>query len=398
MSQIDRRQMLKLMAALGATGLAAGCGAGDDEDAQGGPAGGGQTLKIGLIAPQTGGYKPIGDEMVNGFQLYLDFHENRLGGHPIDLVVADEGDTPQSGKAALDRLIGQGVVAVSGIASSAVMLAVRKTIEEAKVPLIGSNASPRNLQGVVYIWRTSYVNDEPGLALGQFLRRQLGRNARVAMIAPDYEAGRDALQGFRSGFGPDPRLSSPIWTPFSPSPKRRAYREAVQQLLAQDPQAIFCFFAGDAAVEFIRELREAGYRGSIYASGFLTEGTVLDELGDQARGIRTALNYSADLDNAANARFTTGYRKKHGASPTTYAMASYDAALVLDRAIRLAGERPTPQQINLALGKIGQIDSPRGPWQFNQSRTPQQKWYLREVRRDGQVLGNMIINELATLG
>jgi branched-chain amino acid transport system substrate-binding protein len=79
-------------------------------------------------------------------------------------------------------------------------------------------------------------------------------------------------------------------------------------------------------------------------------------------------------------------------------MASYDAAQVLDKAIRLVGDDLNPQQVNLALGRVGQIDSPRGPWQFNQPRTPQQMWYLREVRRDGQVLSNVLITELATLG
>src|SRR5690606_9023498 len=141
------------------------------------------------------------------------------------------------------------------------------------------------------------------------------------------------------------------------------------------------------------------YRKQIYAPGFLTEGSVLNELKPQeAEGIMTALNYSADLNNAANRRFASAYRKKHGASPTTYAVASYDAAQVLHKGIRIAGPNPTPQKLNRALGKIGQIDSPRGPWQFNQPRTPQQKWYLRRVQRDGQVLSNVLINELATLG
>ena len=71
---------------------------------------------------------------------------------------------------------------------------------------------------------------------------------------------------------------------------------------------------------------------------------------------------------------------------------------MIDKAVRLAGANPTPQAVNLAMGKIGLIDSPRGEWQFNQTRTPQQKWYLRQVRRDGPVLSNVVINELATLG
>ncbi len=79
-------------------------------------------------------------------------------------------------------------------------------------------------------------------------------------------------------------------------------------------------------------------------------------------------------------------------------MASYDAAQVLDKAIGAAGPTPTPQTVNQALSRVGQIDSPRGPWQFNQPRTPQQRWYLREVRRDGQLLSNVMISELNVLG
>ncbi|MEV1286712.1 ABC transporter substrate-binding protein [Micromonospora sp. NPDC049679] len=394
MSQIDRRQALKLLAALGATGLAAACST-DTGDGQGS----GEPVKIGLIAPQTGGYKPIGDELVNGFQLFLDFNNKQLGGRPVELVTADEGETASSGKAAVEGLIKQGVLALTGVANSEVMLGIRETVEQARIPLIGSNASPRALQGVVYIWRTSYINDEPGLALGPYVQRQLPRGAKVGIIAADYAAGRDAVQGFRESFGNDPRISAPvIWTDFTTNPGKRSYQAKIGQLLAGRPQAVYCFFAGAAAVEFIKQLRAAGYRGRIYAPGFLTEGAVLEELDGQGEGILTALNYSSDLNNAANTRFAAGYRKKHGSSPSTYAMASYDAAQVLDKAIRNAGSRPTSQQLNLALGKVGQVDSPRGPWQFNQSRTPQQKWYLREVRRDGPVFGNVLINELATLG
>ena len=110
------------------------------------------------------------------------------------------------------------------------------------------------------------------------------------------------------------------------------------------------------------------------------------------------MNYSPDLDNQANRRFASAFQKAHSAVPTAYAMASYDAAFVLDKAIELAGADASPQAINLAIGKIGSIDSPRGTWQFNQNRTPLQKWYLRQVRLDGGVLSNVVLSELTTLG
>lgn len=400
MSRMDRRQALQLLGALGATGLAAACSRLDttepDEAVSDVP------VKIGMIVAQSGGNKTIGDELVRGFQLYLDLNDQRLGGHPVNLIIADEGDTVDTGRAALDGLVEQGVLALTGVVSSAVLLGLRDGVEQAKIPLIASNASPPTLQSVVYIWRTSYVNDEAGLALGPYLNQQVPADGRVAIVAPQYEAGQDLVQGFRQSFGEaDDRIADPvIWARhFAGKPPRNAYAAQIDELMNRNPDAIYCYFYGDAAVEFLKRLHEAGYRKPIYAPGFLTEGQVLSQLKvSEVEGILTSLNYSADLNNAANRRFAAAFRKAHGSTPTTYAMASYDAAQVLDKGIRLAAKDLSPLQLNLALGKVGQIDSPRGPWQFNQPRYPQQKWYLRRVQPDGQVLSNVLIGELATLG
>ncbi|WP_328421895.1 ABC transporter substrate-binding protein [Micromonospora sp. NBC_00389] len=395
MSQMNRRRALQLLAALGTTGFAAGCGSDSEAD----PTANLSPVKIGLVTPQSGGFKSIGDDITNGFQLFLDLHDQRLGGHPVSLLTADEGDDAKSGKAAVDDLLKQGVLALTGVVNSSVMVAIRDTVEQARVPLIGSNASPSSLQSVFYIWRTSYVLDEAGRALGRYLRDKLPANGRVAIIMPENVGSSDVVRGFRQEFGAtDPRIADPVtYTNGTPDPRKSTYVADINKALAKKPTAVFCFFAGAAAVEFIKQLREE-YSGPVYAPGFLTEGTVLESLKNDGLGIQTALNYSADLNNTSNRVFASSYRKKYQVTPTTYAMASYDAAQVLDQAIRLTGGKPNSQQVNLALGKIGQIDSPRGIWQFNQPRTPQQKWYLREVQRDGQVMSNVLINELATLG
>lgn len=401
MSQMNRRRALQLLAALGTSGLAAGCGS-DSEDSA---ADSGNPIKIGLIVPSAGPNQAIGDEITNGFQLFLGLNNQRLGGHPATLISAEEGEDAKSGQAAVDRLLSEGVLALTGVVSSAVMLGIRDSVEQARVPLIGSNASPTSLQSVVYIWRTSYVLDEPGRALGRYLNETLPATSRIAIIAPQNGSSRDVIDGFRTGYEVNGRriADAPIFTPDVANPGRGVYSDAIRRAMDHRPDVIFCHYAGPAAVQFIKQIYDEGYRGRIYAPGFLTEGKVLDDLEAEDKsietyGIETALNYSADLNNPANRVFASAYREAHQTSPTTYAMASYDAAQVLDKAIRLVGGTPTPQQVNLALGKIGQIDSPRGPWQFNQPRTPQQKWYLRRVQRDGQLLSNVVINELATLG
>ena len=396
MPDLTRRQALKVLAALGVGGSAASvlsaCSAANDSTAAADlPA-----VKIGLVVPQSGIYKTIGDDLTNGFQLYLNTHDKRLGGRSVQLVTVDEGETPESGKAAVERLIKQEqVLALSGVASSTTMVEVRDLVESSQVPLIGSNASPTSLQGVRYIWRTSYVNDEPGRALGKYVSERIG-NGSVAIMAADYQAGRDEVKGFLDAYGNRNVTGQPIFTPFSPPSSN--FQPQLAGIKASDAKMVFAFYGGSQAVEFVKQYRQVGLSQELYAPGFLTEGAVLRQQGDAARGVYTSMNYSPDLDNQANREFASEYLKAYNSIPTTYAMASYDAAFVLDKAIDLAGSDVTPQSVNLAMGKIGTVESPRGSWQFNQNRTPLQKWYLRQVRPDGGVLSNVVLSELSTLG
>jgi branched-chain amino acid transport system substrate-binding protein len=397
-SGIDRRAAFRLLGAVGAAGLASACGVSDSGDAD--P----QVLRdthvrIGLLVPGTGGYKPIGDEILNGFRRYLRTTGNRLGGHPVVEAEEDEGDSPDTAEVALERLLEQGVDAIVGVASSRAILRLSPLVEQAHVPLLGANASPQDLQGVPYIWRTSYVNQEPGLALGQHLVSAV--EGPVAIIVQDDPMGTDAVTGLQEAFAAaqaSGQLSEPILTPEESQPSDDYFAAALAQVRAINPAAVFAVYAGAAAVAFVRQYVAAGLDPArLYGPAYLTEGPALTTLGADALGIRTAANYAPELRGAANRSFAVAYRAEYG-PPTIYAVAGFDAAAALDDAIRLTDGAPDPRQINLMLAEVGLIDSPRGRWQFNQNRTPTQKWYLRQVAPDGPVLANMVIRELGTLG
>jgi branched-chain amino acid transport system substrate-binding protein len=394
---LDRRQALKLLAALGAAGIATACASDEGTDDE--PQLSDDPVRIGLVAPQTGPLKVIGDDLVNGFQLYLQLNQNRLGGHPVQLVTADEGADARSAKTAVESLLQQGAVALTGVANSSSLASLRDTIEGATVPLIATNGVPGSLQGVLYIWSASFVDSDPSEALGSYLAAILTGGQRVAVVAPTDDTGRDAVDKFRQSFGAtDARLIEPFWTQPTIAPGKDFFRPALGQLKVSGAAVVYAFYTGPAAVQFVKQYRSEGLSATIYGPGGFTEGSAIEDMGEEAAGVYTAMNYSADLDNAANRLFATAYQREHDLLPSASAMASYDAAQVLDRAIRLCGGRPTAQRINLMLGRVGQIDSPRGAWQFNQPRTPQQRWYLRQVRPDGQVLSNVLLSELATLG
>lgn len=373
--------------ALGACGGGTlGDGGGDDE----GP------VKIGLLVPQSGVYTSLGDDMKAGFEVYLEQHDDQLGGQEVEVILADEGETADSGRAAADRLVQQDEVhVVTGVVNSAVMNGIVDLFEGEQIPLVGSNASPTTLTGAEYIWRTSYVNDEPGKALGAYVAENT--EGSVYFLAADYQAGIDEVTGFKSTFEPaGGEIADEVYTPF---PGTTNFQPFLANARSSGAEAMFTFYAGGAAVEFVKQYDQFGLKGEIthYSAGFLTEGGVLDGQGESALGTFTAMNYNYDLDNEINAQFVADYEEKTGRKPTTYAAASYDAARVLDLAIAEAGGADS-QAINEAIGGLGEIESPRGTWRFNDNGTPIQKWYLREVQEVDGELANVVIEELGELG
>jgi branched-chain amino acid transport system substrate-binding protein len=388
----------RLAAGLLAVGLAAtatACAAGGD-----GSATAPQTVRIGLLASLSGIYQSVGTDMRDGFQLYLKTHGGKLGGHRVELRIADEGDGAPTAVPAATKLVKQDrVVALTGIVGGGSAAALTPVLADAKIPFIGANARPA-YKDVSRIWHTSYLSEEPGAAIAQYVRDQI--QGPVYAIGPDYQGGWDELKGFTDEFDKiGGKLANPdgktTWTPF---PQTTNFTPYFAKIKASGAKAVYTFYAGGAAVDFVKQYAQSEVKDlPLFAAGFLTEGGVLNAQGDAARDIYSVLNYSPDLDNAENRAFVAAWKTDHDGPPTTYAMASYDAAAVLDKAIGSAGANPTADEINAAIGALGQIDSPRGAWQFSKkTHSPVQKWYLRQVRQDGRALSNTVVGDLATVG
>src|SRR5699024_6175692 len=196
---------------------------------------------------------------------------------------------------------------------------------------VGSNASPTTLTDVDYIWRTSYVNDEPGKALGEYVAKNI--DGPVYLMAADYQAGKDEIEGFKETFEPaGGEIAGEVYTPF---PDTTNFQPYLSKIRKSDAAAVFTFYAGGAAVDFVKQYDKFGLAGEIplYGAGFLTEGGVLDAQADAAEGVFTSMNYSPSLENELNTEFVEAYKEAYDSLPTTYATASYDAAHVLDMAI-----------------------------------------------------------------
>src|SRR5512135_2158405 len=81
-------------------------------------------LRIGFIAPMTGLFAQVGKDMVDGFQMYLNEHGNKLGGMDVKFIVEDDQAKPDLGVTKAKKLVLQdkvhmfigGVLASTGYA------------------------------------------------------------------------------------------------------------------------------------------------------------------------------------------------------------------------------------------------------------------------------------------
>jgi branched-chain amino acid transport system substrate-binding protein len=388
---------LLLLSACGGGSLGGSSGSGGSS-AGGGGAGGG-SVKIGLILPQAGVYTPLGVDIKNGWQLWLDQHGGKIGNRTVQTVTADEGEGPDTGVPAVQRLLQQDQVDMAvGIVNSATALGVAAQFSEAKKLLLVANAGAVDITGKArtpYVWRTSFTNAQNAAAMGDYLAAQ--NIGPVYFIAPDYAAGKENLAAFTSAFEKKGgKIAGSDLTPFG---KTQDWQPYLSKVRTSGAKAVFTFYSGAEAVAFVKQYADFGLKGTVplFGSGFLTEGSVLKAQGPAAVGVQTTLHYSAQLDNPANQSFTQAYQKAYGSLPDVFAMQAYDSANVLDKALSKASGLGG-DDLAKALGGLGEIsDSPRGPWTF-ENQNPTQHIYLREVRDQGGTSVNAVVKDLGTYG
>ncbi len=375
----------------GAVAITVGACGGDDDPAR-------QPVRVGMLVALTGPYQSVGADLRNGFQLYLTAHGGKLGGHPVQLRTADEGDGADTALPAATKLVKDDkVIAMTGVVAAGSAAAVAPLVTEAKIPLVGANGRPE-LKDDRYVWHTSFRDDEPGAAIAPFIHKKV--KGSLYVLGPDEVGGYAEARGFVDAFtqlgGKVANLGGTAQ--FTPYPGTADFTPFLAPIKGTGAKAVYAGYAGQTAVDFVKSYAKSPVAGlPLFGPGFLTEGPALTAEGPAAKNVTTTLNYAADLDNGANRRFVGAWRAAYPDKPvTTYAMAAWDAALVLDRAIAAAGDNVTADRINKAIGGLGQIDSPRGPWQFDQkSHSPIQPWYLRQVRPDGRGLSNVVLQDLS---
>ncbi len=96
-------------------------------------------------------------------------------------------------------------------------------------------------------------------------------------------------------------------------------------------------------------------------------------------GMIVTASWNDDIDNDQNKKFVADFKKKYNYAPSFYTAQAYDAAMLLDSAVRKVGGKIEDKAAFLAALKAADFKSVRGNFKFNTNHFPIQDFYLGEV-------------------
>jgi branched-chain amino acid transport system substrate-binding protein len=365
-----KRSLRAFAAGFSAAAFVVGIGASEAAD---------NKIKIGLMFSLSGPAAVLGQQARDGFLLAAEKFGNRLGGVETEILVVDDEQKPDVAVGRAKELVERDRVDfVVGPIFSNILMAIVKPVTDAGKILVSPNAGTSTLAGKgcnTNVFVTSYQNDQVFEVLGHYAQSKSYK--RLFLIAPNYQAGKDALAGVKRSYKGD--VAGELFAPLG----QVDFSAELAQIAAAQPDAVFAFIPGGMGVSLVKQYRQAGLASIPFLSAFTVDETTLPAQQDAALGFFGGANWAPNLDNPQSKAFVAAYEKKYGSVPGTYAMQAYDAAVLIDSAVRAVdGKVSDLAALRAAMAKA-EFVSLRGDFKFGNNQFPIQDFYLVKAAKRG---------------
>lgn len=340
-------------------------------------------IKIGIVSVLSGPQATLGQQLRDGFALGVRQLGGKMAGRTVEIIVADDELKPDVAINKVKALIERDKVDfIVGPIFSNVLLAIHKPVIDSDTLLISPNAGPSTFAGKAChqnFFVTSYQNDQVHEVLGKYAQDKGLKRAFI--MAPNYQAGKDSLAGFKRYFKGE--VLDEVYTPLG----QLDFSAELARISAAKPDVLFTFMPGGMGVNLVKQFRQAGLADKlVFLSAFTVDESTLPAQQDAAVGLYGAMTWAPNMDNPQSKAFVAAYEDSYKIVPGSYAMQAYDTALLINSAVKAVGGDLTKKDGLRAALKAADFASLRGKFKFNTNGYPIQDFYLVKVakRADGK--------------
>jgi branched-chain amino acid transport system substrate-binding protein len=294
-------------------------------------------VRIGHVAPLTGGIAHLGKDNENGARLAID--EANAAGIKIDgedvkfsLVAEDDQADPKVGTTVAQKLVDAKVNGVVGHLNSGVTIPASAVYNQAGIPMISGSATNPQLteQGFKGVFRVVARDDQQGPAIASYLAQE--KKPKLVAVIDDATAYGE---GIANEVEKTLKAANVKVLPREKgTDKTTDWKAVLTKLRGRNPDAIFYGGMDATGGPLLKQGRELGIK-AVFTFG---DGACTDKMNELAgQAAEGMLCSQAGIPpQAASKKFLDAYKNKFNVDPILYAPFTYDAANLLIEAMKKA--------------------------------------------------------------
>lgn len=315
-------------------------------------------VKVGFAADLTGACAALSEDGLNGAKLAAEELNENGGvlGRQLELIIRDTQTKPDEGaKVARELITDENIDVLTGVCSSAVMLAESAVSGELKTPFyaaIGSTQRANIELFQPYFWQVQANATMEAYAAAEYVAKKDDWK-RISALGSDYEWGHTSVAAFTERLEelrPDIEFAEPIYAKVGET----AMAPYITAVLNQQPDAVFAPLFGPSLGATLKQGQGFGF---FQRTNLVTLMTV-DTLQSQGEsmpennvyGIARAPFFALEQTDAVTS-FIENYREAYDEYPTDWSISAYDGLMFYAAAVEQAGSTDADAVIE-AVGQV----------------------------------------------
>ena len=288
-------------------------------------------VKVGFAADLSGACAALAEDGLNGAKIAAEEINANGGilGRQIELIIRDSQTKPDEGaKVARELITDEKIDVLTGVCSSAVMLAESAVSGELKVPFyaaIGSTQRANIELYQPYFWQVQANATMEAYAAAEYVAKK-PEWKKISALGSDYEWGHTSVAAFTERLKelrPDIEFADPIFAKVGET----AMAPYITATLAQSPDAVFAPLFGPSLGAVLKQGQGFGFFQQTNLVTLMTVDTLQSQGGSMPAsnvyGIARAPFFALEQTPALTA-FIEKYRAAYGEYPTDWAINAYD--------------------------------------------------------------------------
>ncbi len=299
------------------------------------PAAAGAVVKIGHVAPTSGGIAHLGKDNEYGARMAIDELNAKgvtIGGQKVtfELIAEDDAGDPKQGTAAAQKLVDSKVNGVVGHLNSGTSIPASKIYSDAGIPQISPSATnPKyTRQGFKTTFRVVADDVHLGGTLGKYSIAQL-KGKSIAVIDDRTAYGQGVAEEFEKGVvAAGGKVAARQFT----TDKATDFTAILTAVKASKPDVVFYGGMDAVAGPMIRQAKQLGIKAKFMGGDGICTGELPKLAGGQMADEQVVCAEAGGVEGEQKAgldEFKTKFKAKFNTDVQIYAPYVYDAVNVL---------------------------------------------------------------------